>query len=77
MSDLHEAGQKRHKRRKNVRQKSEKAAHQDSSWTAVSLKFTYSRSRAKKQLQTVGSPKYQADNKRNLQSVKDGFSKGS
>ena len=51
-------------------QKSDKATHQDSSWITARLQFTFSRSQENKQLQTVGSATYQADNKRNLQSVK-------
>ena len=51
-------------------QKSVKATHRNSSWIAGSLQFTFSRSQENKQLQTVGSATYQADNKRNLQSVK-------
>ena len=47
-------------------QKSDKAAHQDSSWITARLQFTFSRSQENKQLQTVGSATYQADNKRNL-----------
>ena len=51
-------------------QKSDKATHQNSSWIAASLQFKFSRSQEDKQLQIVGSATYQADNKRNLQSVK-------
>ena len=51
-------------------QKSDKATHQNSSWIAARLQFTFSQSQENKQLQTVGSATYQADNKRNLQSVK-------
>ena len=47
-------------------QKSDKATHQNSSWIAARLQFTFSRSQENKQLQTVGSATYQADNKRNL-----------
>ena len=46
---------------------SDKAAHQNSSWITASLQFIF---QVNKQLQTVGSATYQADNKRNLQSVK-------
>ena len=50
-------------------QKSDKATHQNSSWIAASLQFTF---QVNKQLQSVSSATYQAerDNKRNLQSVK-------
>ena len=44
-------------------QKSDKATHQNSSWVAASLQFTF---QVNKQLQTVGSATYQADNKTKL-----------
>ena len=52
--------------------KSDKATHKDSFALprVYRLHFLDLASRANKQLQTVGSPKYQADNKRNSQSVK-------
>ena len=68
LSGLHEVkGAIKHA--KTFIQKSDKAIHQNSSWIAASLQFTFSRSQENKQLQTVRSATYQAD-KRNLQSVK-------